>query len=312
MTALAPVLLFVYHRLDHTIQTVEALKKNYLVADSQLIVYSDAPSKTEHEAGVKEVRNFLTTISGFKNVKIISQSENKGLARSIVEGVTEQVEIYGKVIVLEDDLITSPYFLQYMNAALVLYQDDLQVMQVSGYTWPLKKRSVNTCFLQFASSWGWATWSRAWKHLSMDTDVHIEKITKRNAITHFNFDNGMGFFEHLLLNKAGTMNTWAVKWYASMFLQDGLCLFPDKTLVKNIGHDGSGENSKRNKLFIDQEVCNKQISVRRIAVKEDKATRNLVSSFFKLMNGTPSSGQVLRNKIRDKIKYEYRKIIGKK
>ncbi|MFM7021918.1 MAG: hypothetical protein ACKOXB_02995 [Flavobacteriales bacterium] len=312
MSGCAPILLFVYHRLDHTRQTIEALQKNHLAADSLLIVYSDAASKKEHEAGVQQVRNYLSSINGFIEVKIILQPVNKGLAKSIVDGVAEQINIHGRAIVLEDDLITSPYFLKYMNAALELYEKEEKVMQVTGFCFPVTGQLPSTYFVKLTSSWGWATWKRAWDTLSMDTEAHIHNIEKNNLVAAFDVDGGMGYFSHLLMNREGTMKTWAVKWYATVFLQDGLCLYPSKTLVKNIGHDGSGENSLQNLLFSKHLLYEREIVVERIKIKEDLRARKIISSFLRLMNGTPSKLQTLRNKIKDKIKYELGKLLGRK
>jgi hypothetical protein len=312
MSTCAPVLLFVYCRLDHVKKTVEALQRNSLAESTDLIVYADAPAKVKDELSVNGVRDYVKSISGFKSVELIFQQTNKGLAKSIVEGVTEQVNKYGKVIVLEDDLITSPYFLEYMNDALNRYEGNSKVMQVSGYNFPISGAIPETFFLQLSSSWGWATWKESWSKLSMDTSQHIADVDKRNAVHRFNIEDGIGFYNHLLDNQSGVMNTWAVKWYASIFLQDGLCLYPSKTLVKNIGHDGSGENSLQNDAFAQQIVFYKRILVDKIALVEDAKVRKKISVFLQRIHGVPSPLREFKNKIRDKIRYEFRKLFGRK
>ena len=147
MSKIAPVVLFVYARLDHLQQTIEALQKNYLAKETKLIIYSDNAVKESHEADVLAVRNYLKTISGFESVEISEAKQNKGLAKSIIEGVTEQVNKYDRIIVMEDDLVSSPYMLNFMNEALDFYQNEDRVMQISAYSYPSSKFIPETYFM---------------------------------------------------------------------------------------------------------------------------------------------------------------------
>ena len=307
-----PVVLFVYHRLDHLRKTVEALQKNDLVDKTELIVYSDAPAKPEHQQGVEEVRAYLSKIKGFKNVNVIAQTQNQGLAKSIVSGVTEQINKYDRIIVLEDDLETSPYFLRFMNEALDLYKDDEKVMQVSGFTFSMGEKLPESFFVAHAPSWGWATWKRAWDHLSLDVDQHIKKIKENKLEYRFNVDDGTDFFSHLVANKNAVLNTWAVKWYASLFLNDGLCLYPQKSLVRNLGHDGSGENClDQNTVFAIQPMAGR-IRLQKIPLLENTKARKVFCDFFRKMNGGFTKREEKINKYKDKIRYELRKLLGRK
>ncbi len=312
MPALAPIVLFVYARLDHLQQTIESLQKNKLANQTKLIIYSDNAAMPSHEEAVKEVRNYVKTISGFASVEIIEAKENKGLAKSIVEGVTEQVNKYDRVIVLEDDLISSPYMLTFMNEALDFYENEDRVMQISAYSYPSSRWITDTYFMSLASSWGWATWKRAWNHLSLDTDAHVENIRKKDLVKRFNIDGGMSFFTHLTMNQEGKLNTWAVKWYASVFLRDGLVLYPKTSLIRNIGHDGSGMNCIEIEDFKKQEIAEK-VNIKKIPLIENERARRGVTRFMReSMHGIPSPLQHLKNKVRDKIKYEFNKLRGKK
>ena len=158
---LAPIALFCYRRLDVLTQTVEALKNNILAKDSELIIFSDGYKNEDDKVGVENVREYLKTIDGFKSVKISEALQNKGLANSIIEGVTNVVDEYGKIIVVEDDILTSPYFLNYMNDALEMYENDDNVASISGYTYPIKTNE-QSFFIKGANCWGWATWKRSW------------------------------------------------------------------------------------------------------------------------------------------------------
>src|SRR5450631_620851 len=176
----APITLFVYNRPAHTLRTVEALRKNELASESDLIIFSDAPKKTEAAAAVREVREYIRTISGFHSVSIVERDKNWGLANSIIDGVTTVVNRYGRIIVLEDDLVTSPYFLHFMNKALDLYQDEPRVMQISGHIFPADVTAeTDAVFLPMTTSWGWATWQRAWQYFD-PTAAGYESI-KRDA-----------------------------------------------------------------------------------------------------------------------------------
>ena len=183
---LAPIVLFVYNRPWHTKQTIEALQKNELAKDSELFIYSDAPKNKEAEKQVKEVRDYIKTISGFKKVTIIEREKNYGLAKNIIEGVTEIVNKYGKVIVLEDDLITSPYFLRFMNEALNFYENEEKVWHISGWNYPIDTNGLGDAFLwRLMNCWGWATWANRWKYYEKDVDKLIASFTKRD-IKRFN------------------------------------------------------------------------------------------------------------------------------
>ena len=157
---LAPIVLFVYNRLNHTKRTIEALKNNFLAEKSELFIFSDGPKRKEDVIKVKEVRKYIHHLTGFKQVNVMERAENYGLAQSIVTGVNEIISQYGKVIVLEDDLITDINFLTYMNEGLIKYQEDTRVFSVTGYSY-LKKGPSEPFFLKICSSWSWGTWKAA-------------------------------------------------------------------------------------------------------------------------------------------------------
>ena len=254
MNDLAPIVLFVYNRLWHTQKTVNALQKNDLVIDSELFVYSDNARDEKVQTDVDAVRAYIKTITGFKKITIVEQSKNKGLANSIIEGVTEVVNTYGKVIVLEDDLVTSPHFLRFMNDALSFYEKEKRVWHVSGWSYPINMESVGDVFLwRFMNCWGWATWKDRWQYFEKNVDKCIATFSK-DDIYRFNLDGAEDFWSHVLANKKGRMNTWAIFWYAWIFKKNGLCINPRQTFVQNIGHDGSGVNCDDEDFFSSEMV----------------------------------------------------------
>ncbi|MDP2076962.1 MAG: glycosyltransferase [Sulfuricurvum sp.] len=237
---LAPVVLFVYNRLDHTKQTIDALQKNELSDETELYIYSDAVKNNKIDQYVKEVREYIKTIQGFKKVTIIEQKENLGLAKSIIAGVSDIINSHGKAIILEDDLVTSPYFLKYMNKALEEYKDEQQVWHISGWNYPTHfDTAEDTYFYRIMDCWGWATWSDRWNYFEKNTDDLIKSFTKSD-IKRFNLDGFTDLWRQVKLNKSGRINTWAIYWYATIFRNKGLCLNPVKSFVRNIGHDGTG------------------------------------------------------------------------
>ena len=237
---LAPIVLFTYNRLWHTKQTAEALQKNLFAKQSNLFIFSDGPKTDKDDPKVKEVREYLKTIKGFKNIEIIERNKNWGLANNIIDGVTKIVNEYGRIIVLEDDIVTSPYFLKYMNEALNRYEDEERVMHISGYMYPIKTDGLpDTFFLKPTSCWGWATWKRAWKYFERNPEKQIKILTK-NQIKDFNLNNSYDYWSQIILNYQGKLYTWAIFWYLSVYLNNGLSLHPRESLTKNVGTDGSG------------------------------------------------------------------------
>jgi hypothetical protein len=240
----APIVLFVYNRPVHTRRTVEALQKNETATGSDLFIFSDAAKKPEAAEAVREVREYVRTITGFQSVKIVERDRNWGLANSIVDGVTSVVNQYGRIIVLEDDLVTSPHCLEYMNAALARYQDDEQVMQISGHMFPVDlTTTTDAVFLPMTTSWGWATWARAWEHFDPKS-VGYARLKADTALRkRFNLDGAYDYFAMLEAQLQGRVDSWAIRWYLSVFLREGLVLFPRVTLVENSGFDGSGTHT---------------------------------------------------------------------
>lgn len=238
----APILLFVFNRPDHLRRTVEALQRNTLAAESILYIYSDAARTTEQNAAVSEVRKYIHSINGFKEINIIERKENWGLAKSIIDGVTTRVKEYGRVIVLEDDLITAPYFLQFMNDALETYKDEEKVGHIQGCDFTQDPSLPDTFLIKWTGSWGWATWDRAWKYFNPDGKALLKQLEDRKLTYIFDFNGKYGYTRMLRRQIEGKNNSWAIRWNASLFLNGILSLNVGKSLVQNEGFDGSGTN----------------------------------------------------------------------
>jgi len=237
---LAPIVLFVYNRPWHTQQTIEALQKNKLAQESELFIYSDEAKNTDAQKSVNEVRKYIDNLDGFKKITIIKRERNWGLADSIIDGVTKIVNEYGKIIVLEDDLVTSPFFLKFMNEALDFYKDEKKVWHISGWNYPIETDGLGDVFLwRLMNCWGWATWSDRWKSFEKNTDKLLAEFSEEQ-ISYLNLDGFNDAWSQVKSNSEGKINTWAIYWYATIIKNNGLCLNPVKTFVDNIGLDGSG------------------------------------------------------------------------
>ncbi|WP_294185958.1 glycosyltransferase [uncultured Sphingobacterium sp.] len=244
MNSIAPVILFVYNRPDHTIRTLSALEKNKLADQTTLYIYSDAAKNEKSVQAVTEVRKIINESWNFKEVIIVERTENWGLAANVIDGVTKVVNAHGKIIVLEDDLETAVFALDYFNRALERYKDQDQVMEISGYGYPLKdlNKLPETFFFRVANSWGWATWDRAWQYFNPNIDELVSDFTAEQ-IHQFSIEGKENFWKQVQEFKAGKINSWAIRWYASVFKKNGLVLYPRNSMTQNIGNDGSGTHT---------------------------------------------------------------------
>jgi len=277
---LAPIALFTYNRPWHTKQTIEALKKNELANKSELFIFSDFPKNKDAEKNVKEVRKYLKMITGFKSIKIIKRKENFGLAKSIISGVTKIVKKYGKIIVLEDDIVTSKYFLKYMNKALDLYKDENKVASISGYIYPIKSKLSGSFFLKKTNSWGWATWKRAWDLFEENGQKLLNELKEKKLEKEFEINGSYPFTKMLKDQIKGKNDSWAIQWYASIFLKNKLVLYPKYSLVQNVGFDDTGIHCDSSKMF-NVNLSNEPVSLNKIPIKESKLALKEIKKYFR-------------------------------
>lgn len=281
---LAPVLLFVFNRLEHTRITIEALQRNTLAQESHLYIYSDAARNESEKAAVDEVRQLIAAVEGFKQVTIIERETNCGLAHNIIDGVTTQVNKYGKVIVLEDDLVTSPYFLQFMNDALIAYSDEPRVGHIQACDYTQEPSLPDTFLIKWTGSWGWATWARAWQYFNPDGAALLKELKSRKLTREFDFGGTYGYTRMLRRQVEGKNNSWAIRWNASLFLRNILSLNVGKSLVRNIGFDGSGTHCGSDRLY-DSVLYTQPLLVEKITpIVESKAGRQALSDYYRRTN----------------------------
>lgn len=277
---LSPILLFVYNRPQHTRRLVESLQANAEAAESELFIYADAAKEDEQAEAVAEVRRYIRYIHGFKEVHLIEREENWGLARNIIDGVTTQVNRYGRVIVLEDDLVLSPYFLRFMNDALTVYADEPRVGHIQGCDFTQDPALPDTFLIQWTGSWGWATWARSWRLFNPDGNQLLRQLEERRLTYRFDFNGSYRFTRMLRRQIAGKNNSWAIRWNASLFLADVLSLNVGRSLVHNEGFDGSGTNCGGGGLYASR-LWDQPLPVIKIEpVVENEEARRCLARYY--------------------------------
>jgi len=247
MQKLAPIVLFVYNRPWHTKKTIEALKKNNLASQSILYIFSDGPKSDDDEITVNEVRDYIKNINGFYDIIIKQRKENYGLANSVIDGVSEILNNDDKVIVLEDDIETAPKFLQFMNDALSFYENDNSIYTISGYTYPVnipQNYELDVFISRRSSSWGWATWKNRWCNSRWDRDAFKPIVSDKNIQKEFNLA-GEDLTPMLIKQLNNKIDSWAIRYAYTHYVNKAYGLFPLKSLAVNIGTDGSGTHIKR-------------------------------------------------------------------
>ncbi len=238
----APILLLAYNRPQHMTETLRTLAANELAAESQLFVYSDAPRTADDAAAVDTVRRQLAEVTGFLHVTVVERNENMGLARNVIDGVTALTERFGRVIVVEDDLVLAPHFLRFMNDALETYRDEPRVGHIQACDFTQDASLPDTFLIRWTGSWGWATWQRAWKMFNPDGRDLLRQLEERRLCREFDFGGKYGYTRMLRRQIAGLNDSWAIRWNATLFLADMLSLNVGRSLVRNTGFDGSGTN----------------------------------------------------------------------
>jgi len=304
MNVLAPIVVFTYNRPEHTLRTLSALLMNPLANESDIIIYSDSARTANHNKAVDEVRSYLSELTGFRSIKVIHRDKNFGLAESIIQGVTEVLQESEKVIVLEDDMIVSPYFLKYMNEALDQFVDDDRVISVHGYVYPVDIILPEAFFLPGADCWGWATWRRGWQIFNPNGKYLLDELVRRHLVQEFDYNGAYPFLNMLKDQIKGENDSWAIRWHAAAFLANKLTLYPGRSLVNNIGNDSSGVHSGTTENF-DVELSKTSINLNNVIVEVSPIALEAFEYYFKKNS---SLRRQLRNIVLSFIKMNYLKV----
>jgi hypothetical protein len=279
----APILLFVYNRPLHTRAVLEALRNNTLAGDSVLYIYADGPKENatdQDRKNIDEVRALLQEEQWCKEVYIRRSEKNKGLAPSVIEGVTDILKEYDRVIVLEDDLVSSVDFLRFMNAALDTYEKDDTVACISGYIYPLQEPVPETFFIRGADCWGWAAWRRSWAVFEPNGSLLLQQLKEKDLLSDFNFFGSYPYSRMLEDQIRGRNSSWAIRWYASAYLRNKLVLYPGHSYIRNIGLDGSGTHSGKKSNW-NEASLNTFGGLKKIPPEENKKVKMAIAAFFR-------------------------------
>lgn len=279
---LAPIVLFVYNRPWHTEQTLRALQQNDLASESELYIYADGPKPHAEEKQlqqIRQVREIIRREQWCATVHIIESETNKGLADSVIAGVTEVVNRHGRVIVLEDDLVVSHAFLNYMNAALEYYQEQKSVFSISSdipMNMPQIKPYDYDVFVSYRNfSYGWATWSDRWQQVDwamtdyqkMQSNIYMQSAFNRGG------DDLVTMFEAQYL---GNIDSWAVRFTWAHFCHHAVSIMPTQTFVHHIGFDGSGIHCSSG--ITDNRILNQQTTYNFLPVLYEDA--RFINAFY--------------------------------
>ena len=285
---LAPICLFVYSRLVELKLTVQSLQKNILASESQLFIFLDGPANLDDKEKVKEVKEFIHTICGFAQVTIYESDVNKGLANSIISGVSKMLEKYETVIVLEDDLILATNFLCYMNQALNYYTDKKRILSISGYSFKLKypqNYHYDVALSLRASSWGWATWKDRW--FVIDWELNDYSSFKWNFIKQISFNRGGSDLSHMLSRRIkGLIDSWAIRFVYHQYKHNYLDVFPIVSKVLNNGFSSEATHTKfKSERFETQLDVSGQCSFTFLdAIEEDKSVTSQFYNHYSFSN----------------------------
>lgn len=301
----SPIAMFVYNRVDNARTTIEFLKKNELASETILYIFSDGGKNEQSWKEVNEVRKFLHSISGFKEVIVIERPENIYLERNIIEGLNHVLSQHETVIVLEDDICTSPIFLTYMNEALEKYKEEKRVMHVTGFTNLDVPELGDTYFTPHMSGWGWGTWRDRWQYFTHYTSrEEALQGVDQETINKIEYN---GIFNCLKSLDKDPI-PWDICWEIIIHKHKGLCLNPTHTLIRNIGLD-RGTHFSTSRLFgwfeFDRPFRTKRIVLRDIPIEESPIIESMYAKALK-------DHGMRYNCLGKIVRYVYKKVFGRK
>ena len=241
----APIALFIFRRPDHAERMIASVRACIGFADSPVFVFADGPARPRDIPAVMETRAVARRMLG-ESATFLERETNLGIDQSVIAGVTQVCDRFGMVVVVEDDLVVSPLFLHFLNRGLQRYEGEPRVMQVSGHMFdvPSLRLQDEAMFLPMTTSWGWATWKRAWDLFDPSADGWRARLDDEPARRRFDLDGHYAYSTMLAQQMRRAVGAWDIRWYYTVFARDGLALFPPRTLVVNVGFDGSGTHDR--------------------------------------------------------------------
>lgn len=294
---LAPIVLFAYNRPWHVKQTLESLAKNHEAADSELFIYVDG---SKNDASIEdieknnEVKKVIREKKWCKNVTIIESEINKGLANSVINGLNKTFEVYDTVIVIEDDVLVSPFFLKFMNDSLSFYKNENKVLSIGSWNYFTNPNSLSkNFFMNMPDTIAWATWKRAWSLFDADGKKLHQQLQNKRLIETFNLNNRFNFESMLIAQTKGMVSSWAIRWTAIAVLNKTLTLYPYKSLSKHIGFGDDSTNCEGDDYNKNLELSKHKIDVSNIPLEQSKQA---VNSWVFIEKNIKKSGLIIHSK----------------
>ena len=279
----SPVILFVYNRPNHLKKTLSFLKKNSETKKSFIYIFSDGYKNNDSmdQKKVEQVRDIIKKINFFKKKFIFERKKNIGLRNNIIRGINLAFKNNSKLIILEDDILVSRYFLKFMNESLTKYYKNNKVWHISGWNYDINEVTISddVFFIKNMNCWGWGTWKNRWNKINLKSEKLIRKFSKSDKYR-FNLDNSFENFSQIIRNYESKKSTWAIFWNATIYLNNGLCLNPLKSLTSNIGQDESGTNTTNTQLVNEKINNNKNFKYPNI-ISENIQIRKKIIEFLR-------------------------------
>lgn len=240
MLSLSPIAIFAFNRPLHLKRLIDSLVTNTEAKESLITIFVDGPRNTEDQRSIDQVLSTIETYRDSLHIEVFRSMSNKGLASSVLSGIDFMFENHETVIVLEDDLVLANSFLKFCNEGLAKFRDCPSIASVQGYSPIIFKKGTGTYFLKGADCWGWATWKDRWESMNRDSNQLLTRIENLKLAHSFDLDGSFPYTDMLRRQATNKVDSWAIRWHASMFLQDRLSVYPSRSLVLNTGFDGSG------------------------------------------------------------------------
>jgi hypothetical protein len=300
----APIIVFAYNRPDHLAAVLAGLAANEGADRSKLFIFCDGPRTRKDEPKVLATRRVAQGASGFLDVSVIEQKKNRGLSASIMAGAGEICDRYGRAIVLEDDVVPTPYFLGYVNAALDRYRDQEDVFSIGCHTFDAGVDLPETFFLNIPDCWGWAIWQRSWQSFQPDGSALLAQIIEYGVSREFDVDGCYPYTRMLKEQVAGLNQSWAIQLYAHTFLSKKLVLYPRRSVTSNIGFDGSGTHGGVSSGYSRVRTADRPIAVSSIDMQESMLARDAWKAALGDMADTSKAG--IAGELRSRLGRLYR------
>ena len=245
----APIAIFAFNRPHHLANCLQSLERCVGLENSEGTIFIDGARNDQEALVVSSTVGVALKFASKYNFRVEARQENFGLAKSVISGIDEMFSLSPKLIVIEDDLILAKGFLDFMNKGLSRYENNSAIASISGYQYPIEKELHTSVFLKGADCWGWATWKDRWEQTSFSGRELLDQISTKKLANEFNLEGSNNYVDLLEKQILGEINSWAILWHASMFLQNRLSLYPPYSLVSNEGGDGLGTHFGNNQLY---------------------------------------------------------------